>query len=272
MGPTYEELTARNARYIGEELQQRIRATGILVAGCGLGSVVAEAAARSGFARFELVDPDTVDATNLNRQVYTAGDVGKPKVEALAARLRAINAGVRVRTHCTFVNADNVRDLLERCELVFDTIDFLDLPAIVGLHDAARAAGRTVISSFSAGWGAVSAVFTPQSETLRGVCGLPPEGPVEGASYTEVFGAFLRRLAPSLPKKFVAVTGQVIRDLADGKPCPAPQLAAGAASAASLMVTQAIRLLAGLPVTTSPEFVLLDPDGRASSPGISLGG
>jgi molybdopterin/thiamine biosynthesis adenylyltransferase len=271
MGPSYEQLTARNARYIGGELQQKIRGAGVLVAGCGLGSVVAEAAARSGFARFELVDPDTVDATNLNRQGYTAGDVGNNKVNALAARLRAVNPGIEVRTHPVFVNADNVSALVERCDLVFDTIDFLDLPAIVGLHDAARAAGRTVISSFSAAWGAVSAVFTPEAEPLRSLCGLPPEGPVESASYTAVFGAFLQRLAPSLPEEFVAVTGQVIQDLADGKPCPAPQLATGAASAAALMVTQAVRVLAGLPVTTSPEFVLLDPAARASSSGLSLG-
>ncbi len=272
MGLTYEQLTARNARYIGEELQQKIRGTGILVAGCGLGSAVAEAAARSGFVRFELVDPDTVDATNLNRQIYAAGDVGKPKVEALAARLLAVNPAAEVGTHSVFVNAENVADLVGRCDMVFDTIDFLDLPAIVGLHDAARAAGRTVISSFSAGWGAVSAVFTPQAEPLRSVCGLPPEGSVEGVSYTAVFGAFLQRLAPSLPEEFVAVTGEVIRELADGKPCPAPQLAAGAAGAASLMVTQAVRILAGLPVTASPEFVLLDPVARASSPGIRLHG
>jgi molybdopterin/thiamine biosynthesis adenylyltransferase len=270
MALTYEQLVARNTRYIPESLQAAIRDARLLVAGCGLGSVVAETAARSGFTRFELVDPDTVDATNLNRQVYVTEDVGQPKVEALATRLLAVNPGAEVNAHRTSVDAGNVVDLVARCDLVLDTIDFLDLPAIVGLHDAARAGGKPVISAFGAGWGAVSAVFTPESASLRSVCGLPPDGPVEGASYTEVFGAFLQRLAPGLPEEFVAVTRQVIRDLADGKPCPAPQLAAGAASAASLMVTQAIRLLAGLPVTASPEFVLVDPAGRASSPGLSL--
>jgi molybdopterin-synthase adenylyltransferase len=270
MTASYEQLTERNARYIPEQLQAKIRGTRLLVAGCGLGSVIAETAARTGFTRFELVDADTVAASNLNRQAYVDEDVDHPKVDALARRLLAVNPDAEVNAHRTFVDAANVSDLIGRCDMVFDTIDFLDLPAIIGMHDAARAAGKPVISAFSTGWGAVSAVFTPGNEPLRSVCGLPPEGSLEEASYTEVFGAFLRRLAPSLPEEFVSVTRKVIRDLADGKPCPAPQLAAGAACAASLMVTQAVRLLAGLSVSASPEFILMDPAGLASSPGIRL--
>ncbi len=268
----YETLIQRNHGYIAAELQARIRSTRILVAGCGLGSVTAELAVRTGFERFALVDADEVAGHNLNRQCYVAEDVGRPKVEALAGRLRAISPGVKVETRKFWVNADNAAELVGGCDLVFDTIDFLDLPAIVALHDQARRQNRPVVSAFSAGWGAAAAVFTPQSGTLRGLCGLPESGSVEGASYPEVFGRMLAGIAGRLPADFVAVTRRALVEMADGRPCPAPQLAAGAAAAASLMVTLAVRMLAGQPVTVAPNVILVDMAGLACGPGIRVVG
>ncbi len=266
----YDQLTLRNAGYIGPDLQGRIRSTRILVAGCGLGSVVAETAARTGFERFILVDDDTVDGHNLNRQAYVDADVGTPKVRALSGRIRAINPAARVEARDCRIEGANAKDFVDRCDIVFDTIDFLDLPAIIALHDEARGRGLPVISAFSAGWGSVSGVFLPGGASLREICGLPVEGDVSAASYVEVFSGLLARLAPGLPSEFVGVSRKVAADLADGKPCPAPQLAGGAACTASLMVTQAVRLLAGLPVTVAPQFVVVDPAALAATPGVAL--
>ena len=72
----YAELTQRNVGYVSDDLQARIRATRVLIAGCGIGSSFAEAAVRLGFEHITLVDGDTVAATNLNRQTFTAEDVG----------------------------------------------------------------------------------------------------------------------------------------------------------------------------------------------------
>jgi len=118
----------------------------------------------------------------------------------------------------------------------------------------------------------VAAVFTPKSGTLRGLCGLPESGSVEGASYAGAFGRLLAGMAPALPADFVAVTRHTLRELADGKPCPAPQLAAGAAATGALMVTLAVRLLAGQPVTTAPKMLLVDLTGLACGPGIRVVG
>jgi len=266
----YEELTARNAGYISPELQQKIRDTRLLIAGCGLGSVAAELAARTGFERFVLIDGDRVEAHNLNRQLYTAADVGTPKVQALARRLAAINPAAQVETRHSWVHAGNAGDLAERTDLVLDTIDFLDLPAILALHDAARGRGRAVLSAFSAGWGAVAVVFTPGAATLRQMCGLPADGPVAGASYPAIFGRLLGRMRPELPADFAAVTEEVLKGMADGQSCPAPQLAAGAATTGALLVTLAVRVLAGLPVTVAPEVILADPGALASRPGLRV--
>jgi tRNA A37 threonylcarbamoyladenosine dehydratase len=93
----YETFTSRNAGYVSENLQRQIRKTRLLVAGCGIGSTIAETCLRLGFQHLTLVDKDQVEAHNLNRQNFTAGDVGTQKVDALAKRLLAINPSASIR-------------------------------------------------------------------------------------------------------------------------------------------------------------------------------
>jgi molybdopterin/thiamine biosynthesis adenylyltransferase len=264
----YEDLYARNAGYISADLQDKIRRTRLLIAGCGLGSIAAELAVRTGFERFILVDGDNVEAHNLNRQAYVAANIGEPKVKALAERLAAINPSAQIES-CNFrVDSSNAAALVERADLVIDTIDFLDLPAILALHDAARAKGRTVISAFGAGRGTVACVFTPSSATLRQMCGLPADGSMGKVSYRLVFGRMLDRMREHLPADFTAVTDKVLEIMEDGRSCPAPQLASGAAASGALMIVLAERMLAGLPVTVAPKFILVDFGAISSGPGI----
>ena len=58
-----------------------------MIAGCGIGSTIAEACVRLGFEHLTLIDKDRVEAHNLNRQDFAAADIGTPKVDALARRL-----------------------------------------------------------------------------------------------------------------------------------------------------------------------------------------
>jgi adenylyltransferase/sulfurtransferase len=85
---------------IGEEGQARLGAGGALIVGLGgLGCPAAQFLASSGVGRLVLNDFDRVDETNLPRQIlYTAEDVGRLKVDAAAARLRALNPGVAITT------------------------------------------------------------------------------------------------------------------------------------------------------------------------------
>ena len=97
--------TERYARQIGlagfgAAAQARLAASGVLVVGAGgLGVPAATYLAAAGVGRIGLVDDDRVAATNLHRQVaYTPADIGRPKVDALAERLRAQNPAVEVTT------------------------------------------------------------------------------------------------------------------------------------------------------------------------------
>jgi len=67
MSGFYYKLVLRNQGYISKELQEKIQKTRLLIAGCGVGSTVAEAAARLGFCNFILTDGDTVE-DNVRKQ------------------------------------------------------------------------------------------------------------------------------------------------------------------------------------------------------------
>jgi len=83
---------------VGTEGQARIGATRVLLVGVGgLGCPAAEYLASAGVGRLVLNDFDRVDETNLPRQIlFAEGDVGALKVDAAAARLRALNGGVEI--------------------------------------------------------------------------------------------------------------------------------------------------------------------------------
>src|SRR5215218_3611701 len=103
----YERFVSRNAGYVSDELQLRIRKSRLLIAGCGIGSTIAEACLRLGFEQVMLIDKDRVEPHNLNRQDFTAADIGTQKVDALARRLSSINPSASIRAINEWVTPQN---------------------------------------------------------------------------------------------------------------------------------------------------------------------
>lgn len=267
----YEELTLRNLGYVSADTQRRIRATRLLIAGCGIGSAFAEAAVRIGFARFILADGDRVSAHNLNRQAFTAADVGRPKVRALAERLLAINPGAEVRELDANLDAGNTSGIVADADLIFDTIDFLDLAAIVGLHDECRRQAKPAITALAVGWGAGAVYFPVGGDwTFRRLFGIPDGAAVANASYVDAFAPLLQRLADRLDPQVVAVVSRALTVMADGSPCPASQVAPGAWAVGALATTMVVRILAGLPVTPAPHLLIADMPTALTTAGIDL--
>jgi len=86
-------MFSRNIQFWGEEKQQLLARSTILIAGVGgLGCTVAEGLTRAGIGKLILIDNDKVEISNLNRQIlYYQNDLGKPKIEVAKRRLKAIN-------------------------------------------------------------------------------------------------------------------------------------------------------------------------------------
>ena len=264
----YETFILRNSGYITELEQERIKNTKILIAGCGVGSSIAEAALRMGFINITLVDGDTVSESNLNRQFYSYSDVGKPKVEALKQRLLNICPFANIKAINAFLTKDTVSDVVSECDMIFDTVDFLDLSAITYLHDAAHAQKKPLISAVSAGWGAVVMFFSGQSSQdycqFRDLLNLPSQGDVAHCSYIEHFKPFLSSVAPLLDESILNAMAKALTMMEDNIPCPAPHLSVGSFSVAALSLTCAINYMRGeMPVEyTKPIVVSLNQIAR----------
>jgi len=255
----YETFTLRNKGYISDIIQERIKDTKVLIAGCGMGSTIAEVMFRSGFTNLVLADADTVEAHNLNRQCFNKEDIGLSKTTALAKRLRSIYPSANITEYKKFINNDNAYDLMKDVDLVIDTIDFIDLPGVTSLYDQAAKQSTPVISAINAGFGAI-ALFYPHNNncTFRQLFGLPSEGPVESVSYSEKYAAIIHKLSTHLNPQIVTEMAKAIGFMEDGKPCPASQIAPGSYTAGTLATTIAIKHLANENIASAPNIILLD--------------
>lgn len=102
----------------------------------GVGSWAAEALARSGVGTLTLIDLDDVCTSNSNRQVHAhEGNIGKPKVQAMGARIRAIHPACTVHAVEEFVSRDNLRRLVTKdFDFVIDAIDVAGTKAALIYH------------------------------------------------------------------------------------------------------------------------------------------
>jgi len=121
--PDYSRQTA--LKEVGEAGQQKLRRASVLVVGCGgLGVPVMTYLAAAGVGSIGLVDADRLEASNLHRQtLYSLADVGKPKVELAAARLRALNPDVEIQTHAVRLDAATAPGIVAAYSLVIDCTD-----------------------------------------------------------------------------------------------------------------------------------------------------
>ena len=143
----------RTELFFGGEKLAKIKSARVLVVGLGgVGSWAAEMICRSGVGNMTLVDADTVDVTNLNRQMPAlVSTIGKPKCEVVAARLRDINPAGSFVPLNMFVDTDNIPSLLDNgnFDFVVDAID--SLPQKAALIIACWERGLKIVSSLGAG-------------------------------------------------------------------------------------------------------------------------
>lgn len=255
----YDTFVTRNTGYVDAPTQARIHDSRLLFAGCGLGASVAICAARMGFSRFTLIDGDTVDAHNLNRQFYDFDDIGASKVAALKKHILRINPEAQVEAVNANLDRDNAARLVDASDIIFDTIDFLDLDAILSLHTSARQQKKPIFTALSIGFGGGVLYFPAEGGAslpeiiARDVQGAAGEG---DASYASVFSKIMGRLGAHLDRQVVEQVARALTIMEDGRPCPASQVAPGSFAVAAMAVTMMHDMLAGLPLPVAPKMVV----------------
>ncbi len=110
---------------VGEAGQLRLKSSSVLLIGSGaLGSPAALYLAAAGVGRLGLVDADTVDVSNLQRQILHGESwLGKPKLESAAARLREVNPHVRLELHPVRFTPENAMEIAADHDIIIDGSD-----------------------------------------------------------------------------------------------------------------------------------------------------
>ena len=124
-----EDWKQRTRLLLGEEKMERLQQAHVLVVGLGgVGAYAAEMICRAGVGRMTIVDADTVQPTNINRQLPALhSTIGKEKAEVLAARFKDINPDIQLTVLPVFLKDDNIPELLDaaRYDFIVDAIDTL---------------------------------------------------------------------------------------------------------------------------------------------------
>ena len=176
---------------VGEAGQLRLKNASVLLIGSGaLGSPATLYLAAAGVGRLGLVDPDVVDASNLQRQILHGESwIGKPKLESAAARLREVNPHVEVILHPVRFSPANAMEIAGNYDLIVDGSD--NFPTRFLTNDTAFFLKKPLVYGAIHRFEGQTGVFAPH---LGGPCyrcllpKMPPPGSVPSCQEAGVLG------------------------------------------------------------------------------------
>lgn len=187
MALTTEE-TIRYSRHIaipsfGKSGQENLKKSKVLVVGAGgLGSPMLIYLAAAGIGTIGIVENDTIDLSNLQRQVlYTNADLGQSKIQIARQKIEAINPFVKVEIHETLLTSENAMEIISQYDIIADGTD--NFPTRYLVNDACVLAGKiNVYASVYRFEGQVAVFNYPLPDGSRGpnYRDLYPEPPAPG--------------------------------------------------------------------------------------------
>ena len=183
------ERYSRNRIYVSDEEQEKIRCAHILLGGAGIGSIIAECALRFGFENMTIVDGDKVEMSNLNRQNYVKADIGKYKAETLCKRLLKINPDAEIKYINTFIDKENVENIISGHHIAINALDFKDrIP-----FEFDRICSEKmipVLHPYNFGWAGFLTIVKPKGYQLSEISQNPNGFELKMAEYVSRYGTF----------------------------------------------------------------------------------
>ena len=158
----------RNRIYLTESEQRTIKNCSIILAGSGIGSVIAECALRFGFENITIIDGDEVELSNLNRQNYTEDDIGTSKVGAIKKRLLSINKNANIDVHNCFLTTDNVEEYVVGYKIAVNALDFTSEVPLV-FDETCQKNNVPVLHPYNLGWAGLVTIITPHGLPLNSI-------------------------------------------------------------------------------------------------------
>ena len=144
---------SRTEFLVGEDRLAKLKKSHVLVVGLGgVGAYAAEQLCRAGIGQVTIVDADSVDLTNINRQLPALhSNIGIPKSEILAKRFQDINPNIKVKPIQCFIKDEKIKELLiaAKYDYIVDAIDSLSPKAHLLIN--AKHLDYNIVSSMGAG-------------------------------------------------------------------------------------------------------------------------
>lgn len=167
----------------GDKGQEALERASVLIIGAGgLGSPTSLYLAGAGIGRIGIVDGDTVNPTNLHRQIlYDESKCGMNKAECAAERLRSLNSGITVTPYPFMLDRDNAMELISGYDIVIDGCD--NFPTRYLVSDICERLGKTYVYgavSDTSGFVSVLCLKDPAKGRMWTYRDLFPEGPSAG--------------------------------------------------------------------------------------------
>jgi len=174
------EQKARYARQLvlsswGEEGQEKLSRSSVLVVGCGgLGSGALYYLVAAGVGNIKIIDGDTVELSNLNRQIlHSTDDLGRPKTESAMEKLRALNPDCNIEARRQKIALRQAEEIFREFDIVLDCTDGFDNKYM--LNDASTSTGVPLVHAGVLAWGGQVFVVLPgKGPCLRCVFPSPP--------------------------------------------------------------------------------------------------
>lgn len=241
--PSYSELFRRNYGILSDDQQDSLKRARVLVVGCGgIGATVAVILARSGVGGFDLVDYDSYEASNMNRQISCNVDtLGRNKANVVREEILKINPEASVTSHPKLLNLDRIAGLARNCDLVFPAADDFAFSIMV-FRDAAKL-GKTALFVVPSGtWGNVS-LIKPDGPGVEDIQGLPELDSYE--EYRELFEARRYKFGNHFYIHAAGWRKDYFKAFMD-EDAPVAQLCPWVWTAASLGAAEAVKHLSGM--------------------------
>jgi len=231
------KITERNIGIITEGEQGKISKSKVALLGLGAGSVIANLLVRLGVENLLIIDGDDVSESNLNRQMYSRGDIGSSKATETSRILRSINPNLNLTVYDQYLENSSL-PLLEGYDVIIDTIDLSSVRVIMAVHEYARNKKIPIVFPINLGWKSLVTVFDTESDTIEEMLG---DSSGANSGNFSFWAKFLAKYVPDYGlEKYQAFLGKA-ETMEDW--CPAPQIGATVYSTASLVATQVVKII-----------------------------